>query len=41
VSDSLIYVAVPGIMTWLMIGVAARLLITLALWAVGVIHWGG
>ena len=37
VSDSLIYLSVPGIMTWLMIGGAARLLITLPLWALGVI----
>jgi hypothetical protein len=34
----LIYVVVPGVMTGLMLGVAGCLLITLPLWALGVIH---
>jgi hypothetical protein len=40
-ATGLIYVAVPVVMTGLMLGVAAWLLMTLALWALGVIHQGG
>ena len=40
-SDGLIYVAMPRVMTGLMFGVAAWLLITATLRTLGVIHCGG
>jgi hypothetical protein len=40
-ATGLIYVAMPGVTTGLMLGIAGCLLITLPLWALGVTHCGG